>query len=439
MATTQVDQAAVMRQNQSRDLARQVAATNYGQPEVQEVPNAIPASNDAALAASIEQFKATDVAYQRAQNQELRDQIEAAYTATQQRLSAAKQVIEDRATLVKEQQIQADISAGDRLALEMQTLTDDFPPNWTPESLPLEKLRRLNELRQQVNNLAAATGAPGLADGVLESGGPLAPANVLKQQAQPQTKHETFPDGQAVHVSQNQDGTMTVEYATGERFTGDPLTVTQKIGEAHVNTKLWARQQRAQPPQPTEPQLNQQPATQSTEQPASGSLADDLAARQADALARRWGYSNEAEFIQDQMSRRQRDDQLAAKVEQFEEQELAARFHATCPDFPDTEDTANTVMQIISSNGWQPNLESLQAAHALAIRNGLYQPLTAEQIQIANGAAPLQQTRQAAPPMLKTNNPEITNAALSPYDMSLGDLRKAAIKQELDRNAPGYR
>ncbi len=434
-------QAEVLRQNRVRDAAQQIAAGNYGEPEAQELANGIPSgSNDAALAAHLEEWKAKDVSYQRAQNQEARDQIESAYVGSQQRLNAAKQEIKDRANLEKHQQNQIDNSAGERLALQMEELTSTFPLDWRPETLPMDKLRQLTDLRHQVQTLAAATGQPGLADGVLESG-PLSPANVLGQlpngpQAQAQEKRETFPDGQAVHVSQNQDGTMTVEYATGERFVGDPLTVTQKIGEAHVNTKVWARQQRAQQSQQTtEPmQLNQHTA-QPTEQTASGSLADDLATRQADAIARQLGFNDLTEAKQSilEMGR------VKEQVQKFEEQELAARFHATCPDFPDTEETAETVMQIISSNGWQPNLESLQAAHALAIRNRLYQPLTAEQIQIANGMAPQQQSRQAPPPMLRGNNPEISNAALSPYDMSLGDLRKAAIKQELEGSGPGYR
>jgi hypothetical protein len=81
----------------------------------------------------------------------------------------------------------------------------------------------------------------------------------------------------------------------------------------------------------------------------------------------------------------------------------------------------------------------LQAAHALAVRNGLYQPLSSEQIQIANGVAPQQQTRQAAPPMLRTNNPELTNAPPNPWDMPMQELRKAAIQQELNRNSSNYR
>ena len=255
-------------------------------------------------------------------------------------------------------------------------------------------------------------------------------------QPQPQAKPETFPDGSLYQMKNLSDGQVELQLITGERFVGDPLEVSKRMAEAQVNTKRWAQRQRAQGEQ-AQPTVQTQTATQPTEQAtsASGSLADDLAVRQADALARQFGFSDKNEMLQwgEQVN------QKIAKVEQFEQQELAARFHATCSDFPDTEETANTVMQIIQSQGWQTNLESLQAAHALAIRNGLYQPLTAEQIQIANGAAPQQQTRQTPPPMLRTNNPELTNAAPNPWDMPMQELRKAAIQQELEKNAPGYR
>lgn len=429
-------QAEALRQNRVRDAAQQIAASNYGAPEAQELANGIPAgSNDAALAAHLEEWKAKDVSYQRAQNQEARDQIEGAYVASQQRLNAAKQEIKDRANLEKYQQNQIDNSAGERLALSMQALTDTFPENWTPETLPMDKLRALTDLRHQVQTLAAAQGMPGLADGVLESGGPLAPANVLRQlpngpQAQVQEKRETFPDGQTVHVSQNPDGTMTVEYATGERFVGDPLTVTQKIGQAHVNTKLWARQQRAQQPQQTaEPpaQLNQQQQQIVSPQPTEQStIADFWAEQQAQALAKQFGFSGKDEMMQ----WGENVNQKVAAISQYEDDRLAMEFSVRCPDFPATPEASDAVVNIVQNNGWDYTADNLQAAHLLAVQNHVYQPISPEQPQVV---------RQAPPPMLRGTNPEISNAAISPYDMNLGDLRKAAIKQELDRNTPGYR
>jgi len=82
--------------------------------------------------------------------------------------------------------------------------------------------------------------------------------------------------------------------------------------------------------------------------------------------------------------------------------------------------------------------DALEAAHALAVRYGVYQPLSAEAQAAANGYAP-QSSRPTPPPLLTGSNPEISHAAISPYDMSLQDLRKAAMRQQLEGGGPNYR
>jgi hypothetical protein len=436
-----------VRDNATRDAARQMGTFGEGQ---EELANGIPSgSNDAALATHLEEWRAKDVSYQRAQNQEARDQIEAAYIASQNRLNAAKQEIKDRANLEKYQQNQIDNSAGERLALQMEELVSTFPMDWRPETLPMDKLRQLTDLRHRVQTLAAATGQPGLADGVLESG-PLSPANILGQlpngpqvqpQAQPQAKAETFPDGSLYQLQNLPDGNVEVRLITGEVFKGDPITVTQQMAKAQVNTKRWAQAQRAQAQQsqqPAEPiQLNQQPQQpiNSSEPAQQSTIADYWADQQAQAI----GFSSKDEMLQWGQSITQFMAQQQQINEELANERLAAEFAARVPEFPGTPEASEALATIVQNNGWDWNVESLQAAHLLATNNHVYQPLTAEQIQIANGAAPPQQPRTTPPPMLRTNNPEISNAALNPYEMSLGDLRKVAIKQELDRNTPGYR
>ena len=115
-----------LRENQEREIAKQLEASNFAGAPLE--------GNDEALAKSIEDWKATDISYQRAQNELQREQIEGAYRATQQRLTEAKQQIKDRSVMEAAQQNQADATEGERLALAMQTLTDTFPPNWTAET-----------------------------------------------------------------------------------------------------------------------------------------------------------------------------------------------------------------------------------------------------------------------------------------------------------------
>ena len=125
-------------------------------------------------------------------------------------------------------------------------------------------------------------------------------------------------------------------------------------------------------------------------------------------------------------------------IAQYEDDRLAMNFASRCPDFPGTTEASDALVSIVQGNGWQYNVDSLQAAHLLAVRNHVYVPLSAEAQQAANGnAAPM--SRPNAPPMLQGSNPEFTNAPPDPYNMPLGDLRKQAIKQELERNTPNYR
>jgi hypothetical protein len=423
-------QAEVIRQNQAREIERQIAAGSFGAPHVEEVTRGIPSNgNDAALHAHLKETRDKSAEYARIQTEADREIWEEAVADNFRRDQEFKDLQKARAGVETMNRAASDMAAGQRLFSQLDATIRSIPTDNLQGNaedayrIPLDKLKDLSETTQKIHQLTGV--------------------DVLNTQEQQAPKFsEAFPDGQKVHVTQNQDGTLHVEYATGEKFDGDALTVTQRIGEAHVNTKLWARSRtgQAQTPaqqsqQTAEPiQLNRHTA-QPTEQTSSGSLADDLATRQADAIARQLGFNDLAEAKQSI----QEMGLVKEQVRKFEEQELAARFHSTCPDFPDTEETAETVMQIIHSNGWQPNLQSLQAAHALAVRNGLYQPLSSEQIQIANGVAPQQQTRQAAPPMLRTNNPELTNAPPNPWDMPMQELRKAAIQQELNRNSSNYR
>ena len=253
-----------IRENEAHQIAQQLSASNLGAPEApEEIANGIPVLNDEALAKHLEEWRATDLQYQRAANEQAREEIEAAHVVGQHRLNAAKQQIRDRSALELEQRNQADATEGERLALAMQTLTDSFPPNWTVETLPMDKLKSLTQLRQRVQEQAALQGLPGLADGVLESGGPLSPASrlAMQQQTQVQARPETFPDGSLYQLKNLPDGQMEVQLVTGERFVGDPITVTQKLAESKVRTTTWARQKvrEAQQAQPMQVDQQQQP------------------------------------------------------------------------------------------------------------------------------------------------------------------------------------
>ncbi len=418
--------AQTLRNNQNAEINRQIQASNFGNAPV-EIPRN---DNDAALAAHIQETREQSAEYAKLQTEENRQKWEAIATANFQRKQAQDAGVADRVNAEKQNQASQNVSEGDRLAYQMQALTSTFEPNWTPETLPIDQLRQLSSLREQVNRLAASTGTQGLEDGVLESGGPLAPVNVLRPARQNQRLNpQTFPDGKMYQLENLPDGNLKVKLATGEEFTGDPISVTQKLAESKVNTAVWARQK----VEDAERQYQQrQPTNQPTEQPAnqqtqpSGSLASDLAARQADAMAQQFGFSNKNEMQQWGETVNQKMETIA----QFERQQQATDFITKCPEFPGTQEAIDSIARIMDNLGLAETSENMQACHGLAIQRGMYEPISQQALQMANGTAqPIH--RQAPPPMLRSNNPEITMQSPDPYNMNLADLRRAAIQQEL--------
>ena len=63
-------QVEVIRANREADVQRQIAATNFGSPEVEQVAPGIPVSNDAALAAHIQEVRNSNAEYARLRTEE---------------------------------------------------------------------------------------------------------------------------------------------------------------------------------------------------------------------------------------------------------------------------------------------------------------------------------------------------------------------------------
>jgi hypothetical protein len=419
-------------------IRRERATTDRQMAEMAGMSDATPpppapfsTSNDDALAAHLQQTREKNVEYLRLQTEDARKHYIDAAADNFRRIQSQQQEGAIRGAMERDQRTAQDSQAGERLAIQMQALTDTFPPNWTPETLSMDQLRALTDLRQQVQTLAAATGMSGLADGVLERGGPLSPANTIEKMA----RAESFPDGSKAKVTQLEDGRMQVELVTGERFVGDPLTVTQQMADAQVNTKLWARQKvsQAQTAQPVVNQPTEQVQQTPVQPTAQNTIADYWAAEQADALARQFGFSSKNEMLQ----WGENINQKMPVIARYEDDRLAMDFSQRCPDFPGTEQASDALVNIVKANNWQYNADSLQAAHLLAVQNHVYQPLSAEAIQAANGNAP-QMSRATAPPMLRGNSPDST-PPIDPHNIPMDQLRKAAIRQELERSGPGYR
>lgn len=217
------------------------------------------------------------------------------------------------------------------------------------------------------------------------------------------------------------DGKMHIELETGEVFDGDPLEVTNKMAEAHVNTKRWGQDFKAKY------EASQQPVTTD---PQEAQLQNYLLTQTAKAL----GYNSADEYKADIQ-------RVKKTTDEVNNQLVASAFLAQAPDFPNTRESIDAISKKIDEMGWGFDTQSMIAAHALLVREHAsdntkgYAPLTAEQ-QNEQWAANLRASnRPTPPPVIPGASPDAGQQGFNPWDtksVKLEDLRAAAIRQQLE-------
>lgn len=210
------------------------------------------------------------------------------------------------------------------------------------------------------------------------------------------------------------DGNFNVELETGERFTGDALSVTEKMAEAHVNTKRWGQEwkQKAeavqQPVQAAPEQHAVDPQQKATEDWVATTAAKGFGLGSAEDLKRQW---------QDVM----------AFTEQAKSNMAITQFYQMHPEYPGSQAAHDVIGKIMEERNWPLSADNLEAAHLTAMQRKLYEP-----VPVGNSQG--QQYRPTPPPMLQGSNPEQYTGNADPYNMTLADLRKLAIQQQLGGN-----
>jgi hypothetical protein len=272
------------------------------------------------------------------------------------------------------------------------------------EQIPLDVQRSLVKARQDLDRAT-------LSSELLEQ------QRIAQPQAQPQ------PAGPLVHYVDNQNGTVTAKLQTGETFTGTPQQVIVKIGESKINTRRWAEEKvaAAQGQKPTNPQ-----------QPANGQQLDpgldanqpfDSQAYLREETAKAFGFNNAEEMISDYGFMRE-------QAEKYRILELSSSFHSRNQDFPNTDKAVEALEAVCRANNWDmENIDNLSNAHAVAVRHGLYQPLTQEQIR-ASVAGPEPLHRPSPPPIPRGGNPENNRPTMNEWEMPLDQLRKQALSAQ---------
>lgn len=141
-------------------------------------------------------------------------------------------------------------------------------------------------------------------------------------------------------------------------------------------------------------------------------------------------------MVQDQIAPRQKTEELERRLKEREERdfilETSSNFLAANPDFPNTDQSIAALEQIINHNRWEWTPENMQAAHAVAVRQGLYQPISVAE-QKANWEQGLRESnkRPTPPPMLPSGSPDASTAGRSLWEIPMPELRALAIQEQL--------
>jgi hypothetical protein len=226
-------------------------------------------------------------------------------------------------------------------------------------------------------------------------------------------------------IEKDAEGNITVELETGEKFSGDPLAVTQKMAEAHVSTKRWGAEWKAKAETPPV-----QPPPVATPPPVDANqaqLRQYLLNEHAQAL----GYKSADEYKADLAK-------VKGTSEKVNNNLIVTEFFNLAPDFPNTPEASDAIAKKLDEQHWDFTPQSMFAAHAMLTREHAvdptkgYAPLTSEQINATWANNMAADNRRNAPPMLRGNGVD-SNPPQNPYAVSMDQLRKDAIAQELAR------
>jgi hypothetical protein len=387
-----------------------------------------------ALAAAVDEIKNQSLEYARLNSEQAREQFETMARNDLRRKQSAEQTRNEDAQRFGNLMQARDERDDTALTGMFRQLAATEVPGENARTMPLERLRTISDTVDKAQRFLSADQIDALNQKLDPYLHPLDQTQSLAQQlpeAQQvrQNRPETFPDGSTVQVQQHEDGSLEAHLITGEVFRGSPLEITQKLSEAQVSTKRWGQAQRAAAHQ--QPGTQAQPDPQAASEnpaPQFGSLSEAWAAQQADLLAKRFGFSGEAEMVSHFAN-------LSQQAEHIQDMERASTFLQSCPDFPNTEEASNALAAIVTQNGWDFSAQNMEAAHHLAVKHGVYQPLPPEAVNATWEQNLRASNRPVAPPMISSKSPDGNQTGYNPWDtkqVPLADLRAAAIRQQLE-------
>src|SRR5262249_38512996 len=129
--------------------------------------------------------------------------------------------------------------------------------------------------------------------------------------------------------------------------------------------------------------------------------------------------AEQARFRQEMEAMRQTNQDLQLHIE-------ASKFYSQVEDFPDTPEAQAAIATIIDKNGWPADAAHMADANAIAIRQGIYQPIPADLVPVTTGQA-LPNSRPQTAPMLSYSNPDTRGPSNDPWSMPLDQLRRQVL------------
>jgi len=398
--------------------------------------------NDEALEASIAQLKAKDQEYLRLTSQQAREQWESDVRSNAAKQETSKQNRADAIEIQGAQQLSTDDRRLAELATESLHLMPQLAPWTNPitgelhwESMPQELLRQVTVNQQLFSRQAAAMGIP---EG--QVGEYVTSRGLVGSAPQPHYQPPQIPDQEITQEQINNfgklekqpDGSYQVSLATGEVFKGDAEHVMQELAKSKVHTTRWAQQIKREH-QPGQPSITPLPGESLALQPqnGNGNGQETFGQWAADEQARALGFSNHQELIQWGQETRQKQAEQDQMLSDYRTDRMMFDFIRDNPDFPGTQEANDAIGEIMASTGWDVNAQNLSAAHAFAVRRGVYKPLSNDEQQAGlTTTAPQQRSGSAPPPMIRSNSPELQQ----PFDLwtePLADQRKRIIREQL--------
>jgi hypothetical protein len=255
------------------------------------------------------------------------------------------------------------------------------------------------------------------------------PLDELRRNVQRPNQRQVNPDEPLARLVDQSDGSFDLVLQTGETFKGfrgsENRDAVRKLGESKVQTRRHYESLAQQLPQPQQPangqQTQQPPANAQRADPAfTANQPFDSQAYLREETAKAFGFKDAEEMISDYGFMRE-------QAEKYRILELSSSFHSRNQDFPNTDQAVAALEAVCQANRWDmENIDNLSNAHAVAVRQGLYTPLTQDQIR-ASVAGPEPVHRPVPPPIPPRGSPEMSRPTEDIYNMPLDQLRKQIL------------